>query len=319
MVRPPRPAVSGAPDGDLQAMSDSPERPSIGRPISRLNSLALVGAFYALALALGALAWVFGPFESVLARAFFADVVATLVVFGGSVAFNNSSMYDPYWSVIPPALWLGWQLEQGEMTLRGGIVGILVFAWAVRLTLNWARGWTGLTHEDWRYTDFRPHGAMAYWGVSLAGFHLFPTLLVFLGCLSVELAGRPDAPSVGFIDLIAFAVTTMAIVVETVADEQLKAFVASKPPRTAFLKSGLWAFSRHPNYFGELSFWWGLWLFGFAAHPGAWWTLAGPLSMVALFVGVSVPMIDARMRKRRPDYAEHEKKVNAIVPWFPRG
>jgi steroid 5-alpha reductase family enzyme len=107
-------------------------------------------------------------------------------------------------------------------------------------------------------------------------------------------------------------------VIEATADAQLHRFCQARKPGE-IMSRGLWAYSRHPNYFGEISFWWGLWLFGLAADPGsALWTLAGPAAITALFVFVSVPLIDKRSLARRPGYAEHSKRISAIVPWFPK-
>jgi steroid 5-alpha reductase family enzyme len=73
---------------------------------------------------------------------------------------------------------------------------------------------------------------------------------------------------------------------------------------------------RHPNYFGEISFWWGLWLFGVAADPGFWWTIVGPLVMTALFTFISVPMIDRRLRAKKPGYIDPMRRTPAVIPWF---
>ncbi|MGH8561291.1 MAG: DUF1295 domain-containing protein, partial [Nevskiales bacterium] len=113
-------------------------------------------------------------------------------------------------------------------------------------------------------------------------------------------------------------VTLGAITIETVADLQLHAFIARKQPGT-FITTGLWGWSRHPNYFGEVSFWWGLMLFGLAAAPDQWWWIVpGALSMTAMFLFASIPFMDNRSLERRPDYAEYMKKVSALVPLPPK-
>ncbi len=85
------------------------------------------------------------------------------------------------------------------------------------------------------------------------------------------------------------------------------------------MTEGLWAWSRHPNYFGELCFWAGLWLFGVAAvglEP--WWMISGIAAMIAMFHVISIPMIERRMLKRRHDYAQVQDRVSRLIPWFPR-
>ena len=115
-----------------------------------------------------------------------ADLAATFVVFGFGFAFDNASFYDPYWSVAPPVIGLYFVAGApgGALPVRQALVFALVALWALRLTWNWARGWSGLGHEDWRYVDMRQSSGGLYWpGASLFGIHLFPTVVVFLGCL----------------------------------------------------------------------------------------------------------------------------------------
>ena len=129
----------------------------------------------------------------------------------------------------------------------------------------------------------------------------------------------PACPSpVGWLDALAAAVIVLGIGFELVADEQLRHFVVSKPERGELLDTGLWAWSRHPNYFGEMSFWWGLWLFGVAADAIWWWTVVGPLAIALLFVFVSLPMIETRMAARREGWAEYVRRVPLVIPRPPR-
>jgi steroid 5-alpha reductase family enzyme len=249
-----------------------------------------------------------------------ADVAATVAVFGFSFAFGNSSFYDAYWSVAPPmiAVYLALVPEaSGGDRARLLLVTVLVTLWAVRLTWNWARGWTGLAHEDWRYVDLKAKSGRAYWGVSFGGIHLFPTVQVFLACLPLYPALVSPRP-VGWLDAAAAAVTLAGIGFELVADNQLRRFVRSRPPREKILDTGIWAWSRHPNYLGEISFWWGVWLFGVAANAAWWWTIVGPLAITLMFRFASLPMIETRMTERRPGWTEHARRVPLLLPRPPR-
>lgn len=251
-----------------------------------------------------------------------ADLAGTVVVFAWSVGCNNTSMYDPYWSVapIPIALYLLHAAATPEAILgRQAVVVALVLTWGVRLTFNWLRRWQGLRDEDWRYVDVRTKTGRLYWPASFLGLHFMPTVAVYLGCLALYPALATGARPLGVLDVAAFAVTAAAILIETVADRQLHRFLASKPAPTAVLGSGLWAVSRHPNYFGEVLFWWGLFLFALASGPAeAWWTVIGPVAITGLFVFISVPLIDRRMLRRRPGYADRMQRVSSLVPWPPR-
>ncbi len=255
-----------------------------------------------------------------LAVALIADVAATVAVFGFSVAFNNSSFYDAYWSVAPPliAVWLWSAAVPDASGLRQVLVLALVGWWAVRLTYNWGRGWSGLGHEDWRYVDLRASSGGAYWLVSFVALHMMPTLQVFLGCLPLWPALAVGTRPFGALDLLATLVTGGAIAIEQRADKELVAYRRSNAPREAILDSGLWAWSRHPNYFGEMGFWWGLWLFALAADPAYWWTGVGALSITLMFRFASLPLIETRMRQRRPAFAAHQQRVSMVVPRPPR-
>jgi steroid 5-alpha reductase family enzyme len=288
---------------------------------SRPVGFAVVILAYAVA---GLAAWIVcatvrGPLP--LALTLYADLVATAVVFVVSTVAGNASLYDPYWSVAPAVIvvaWVWWRTgaDLAAITGRQASVLALVLVWAVRLTGNWALSWRGLSHEDWRYVQQREQRPrwLPWWLISLTGIQLMPTLVVFAGLLAVwpavTVTGRPWR----LLDAVAVAVTGVAVVVEAAADRQLRRFVRDPGNRGRILDRGVWRFSRHPNYLGEIGFWWGMWLFGLAASPGWWWTVIGPITMVGLFAFVSVPLMDRRSLRRRPEYAEHMRRVPALVP-----
>lgn len=277
-------------------------------------------AAYAVAIAAGGVTLTLLP-ETVtpLWAALIADIVATVVIFAFSRGLRCSSMYDAYWSVIPPLIVLFWimRADGGANAIRAGAVLFFTTWWALRLTWNWARSWPGLHHEDWRYVELREKMGKFESIVDFLGIHFFPTIQVFLGLTGAWVAVSVGERPLNWLDGVAFVVTGGAIIIETVADQQLVAFAKTKQAGE-ILKTGLWAYSRHPNYFGEISFWWGLFLFGLAAAPGYWWTIAGPIAMTAMFMGVSIPWMDRRSCERRPAYAEHMKRVSGVVPWFPK-
>lgn len=245
-----------------------------------------------------------------------ADVAATAVVFAFSWAHDNSSFYDPYWSLAPIPIALYWaSLNPDAPELRQAVVVLLVTGWGLRLTANWVTRWQGLGDEDFRYREIRDRTRGWYWPASFFSVHLMPTAWVFLGLLPLYPALAKPAPGFGGLDALATLVTATAVAIEAVADYQLRLFLRTRTDGEAVLDRGLWALSRHPNYFGEVLFWWGLFLFGLAAGPGGAWTVVGPLSITLLFVLVSVPWMDRRMRSRHPAWAEHLNSTSALVPW----
>jgi len=284
------------------------------RHAQRLESFARVSFAYLVALAVAL--WLITRADGgrPLATLVVADLAATLVVFAFGVRWNNASVFDPFWSVAPPLMALYWiGVGDGAVALRPVVVTALVFAWAIRLTYNWAVGWSGLDHEDWRYLDLYAKAPLPKWLVSLVGIHLFPTAVVLLGSLALIPALARGGNAFGWLDCVALVVTGGAILLETTADEQMRRFARTKQPGDLMCE-GLWARSRHPNYCGELLFWWGLFLFGLAADGSYWWTILGPLAMTAMFQFASVPMLDERSLARRAAYAEYMRHVNALVP-----
>ncbi len=252
-------------------------------------------------------------------RAGIADVVATFVIFAFSRGLKCSSMYDAYWSVAPVIIVFYWAFhaEEGIHPVRAGAVLFLVTWWGVRLTYNWCRSWPGLHHTDWRYAIMEEKTGKLWFFSDLLGIHLFPTVEVLLALGGAWVAVSQGTDPLSWIDVLALVITAGAITIEMVADEQLVAFAKDKKPGD-IINNGLWAYSRHPNYFGEVMFWWGLYVFGLAADASYWWTVIGPLMMTGMFMTVSIPWMDRRSCERRPAYADHMKRVNGLIPWFPK-
>ena len=249
-----------------------------------------------------------------------ADVIATLIVYVFSLLYKNSSLYDPYWSVIPPviALFWAWQFNVAEsVPVLLMLIGISV--WAVRLTFNWLRGWHGLSHQDWRYVMLREKNPSLYWLTNFGGIHMFPTLIVFAGMLPVYYFIQAYANTEGELMMpvvvLGFLLTIVAALIELIADEQMRSFKKRALPGQ-FIDEGLWHYSRHPNYFGEILFWFGLWVMLMGIAPQYWWTGAGWLAMATMFVFASIPMMKEKNLKSKPGYAQYVAKVSMLIPWF---
>ncbi|MDR7170635.1 steroid 5-alpha reductase family enzyme [Nocardia kruczakiae] len=288
--------------------------------MSRAGSLVRVTAAYVVAVAV-ALVWLlWGPGTGLLwLDGLIADLIATVVVFAFSRIYENSSFYDPYWSVIPPLLAFYWWIHSDEPSdsARWWLMMAVMLVWAVRLTANWVTTFPGMHHEDWRYPMVRERAGRFAFAADLFGIHIFPTLQVFAGMIPVYVVATRAGEPFGVLDVVAFVIGAGAVALETVADLQMHRFAATKSPGQV-MDRGVWAWSRHPNYFGECGVWLSFGLFGLAAAPGSWWVLAGVVTMVAMFVGVSIPMMEQRSLQRRPAYRDVVHRVSAFVPLPPR-
>jgi steroid 5-alpha reductase family enzyme len=277
--------------------------------------LWIVALVYALAIAAAWLVW--SQLDAHPHWALLAGFAASMAVtFVATLWARNGSVFDPWWSVLPPvaALWLVGLAEGDAWTPRQVAVLVVVWFWALRLTLNWVVGWPGLHHEDWRYVDLKQRWPLPDWAVYLVAVEGAPTVFVWLGCLSLHPALALGDAGFGWLDVVATAVGLGAVALELAADEQMRAFAATKKPGD-LMDRGLWRLSRHPNYFGEISFWVSLWLFAVAAAPGVWWVVVGPIAMIGLFLGASIPLLDERSTARRPGYAAYAARTPALVPW----
>ena len=288
--------------------------------ISKWRSLGVVTVAYVVAIAV-AVAWLWlGPSTDRLwLDTLIADLLATVAIFVFSRAYRNSSFYDAYWSVIPPLLLFYWWYRSTDVDLlRVWLITVVVILWAIRLTANWVYAFPGLHHEDWRYPMFKQRAGRFEILADLVAIHLIPTLQVFLAMVPVYVAVTRPGPGLVWLAWIAFVVGLAAVALELVADVQMHRFVAERRSGAA-MDRGLWSWSRHPNYFGEFSFWAALALFGIAAAPADWWWLIlGALAILAMFLGASIPMMEQRSLARRPAYQDVVDRVSRFVPRPPK-
>jgi steroid 5-alpha reductase family enzyme len=245
-----------------------------------------------------------------------ADLSATILVFIFSMALNNSSAYDPYWSVKPIVIATAYLFlfSAGALTIRQWLVFSGILLYALRLTTNFYRDWPGFSHEDWRYVNFRIKFGKAYWPISFLAIHLFPTIMVFLGCMTLlPVFSGLGNPLNGW-DILAIIVLFGSVLYAFLADEQLRNFRNKPENKGKTINSGLWRFSRHPNYLGEISTWWGLALSAIAAGYQNWWTLIGPVAITLMFIFASIPIIEKRNLDKRLGYAGYISETPMLLP-----
>jgi steroid 5-alpha reductase family enzyme len=280
---------------------------------NRVCSYAFIFIAYVLAAVAGY--FVFGLCGSapLLAALFAADVAATLVVWIFSLLFANSSVYDPYWSVAPPVIVGFIMVAERAFSPAAWLIAAAIGVWSVRLTLNWAVNFSDLTRQDWRYTRYKEDYPRVWFISNLFGIHLVPTFVVFL-CLIPAVHGVTAGASVTWLTLIGAAICLTAVLLETVSDIQMYRFKGDPGNRGAVNRRGLWRVSRHPNYLGEISMWWGVWVMGLSAGTLPWYALSGPVSVTLLFVFISIPLMEKRQLARKAEYAEYVRTVGMLLP-----
>lgn len=241
-----------------------------------------------------------------------------------SIFRRDVSLVDPWWSI--GFLLVSWSTALRAQTVQPSTFGQsillgLVSLWALRLWLHllWrARG----KPEDPRYQAFRQRfGTERYWWVSLFQvFLLQGTLLLFISLpLQVAFAVRQQGVSVGtsqlgWNEVFGAALVVVGFLFEAVADWQLQRFRNDKSRRGTVLDTGLWRYSRHPNYFGESVLWWGFWLCSLGQGP--WWTVASPVLMTWLLLRVSgVTLLEAQLQESKPGYRAYVASTSPFFPW----
>ena len=276
---------------------------------SRVASFVAVTLVYILAIAVGvsvyrglALEW----WLSLL----IADTAATVVTFVFSFIFKNASVYDPYWSVQPPVILVAFAVGY-ELTALGILLLVVVSFWAIRLTANCAYTFANLNHQDWRYTMLREKTGVFYPVVNFVGIHMVPTLVVY-GCVLPAVYAIREGLSASIVSVLLLSVSLGAAIMQGIADIQMHGF--RKNRTTPFIRVGLWKYSRHPNYLGEILMWWGVALAVVCAEPQVWYLAAGAVANTVLFFAVSIPMADGR-QSRKEGFAEYKKATRMLLPF----
>lgn len=280
------------------------------RNYSKATSLALIAAYYIVATFLGILVYItVTPAIPDLWAIFLGDVVATVYIWVFGLVHSNVSVYDPYWSVAPPVIFTVWAIHESCFTLPVILLLVAVWYWGIRLTGNWVYTFKGLGHEDWRYTRYRDTKTpFVFQLINFFGLNMMPTVLVF-ACMLPGF-GQFGAPSANWLTWLGCAVCLSSATIQLVADTQIHRFREAHPGQ--FCNVGLWKNGRHPNYFGEVQMWWGVWIM-YASLHGIDWLILAPVAMTALFLFISIPMMERRQLERKPGYAEYRKHTRILI------
>lgn len=201
-----------------------------------------------------------------------------------------------------------------DISLRATLVLVAVTVWSLRLSIfltlrNWGK-------EDHRYDTIRKNNEPHFWIKSLYIIFAFQAVLAWLISYPLYVAVSSDVP-LNVWDAIGLTVLVIGLYWEIMADWQLTQFRAQPDNQQRVLNTGLWRYSRHPNYFGECLVWWGFALM--ASATGNVWVWLSPILMTVLLLKVSgVSLMEQTIHSRRPGYAEYVKNTNAFIPGLPK-
>ncbi len=270
-----------------------------------IDVVAYLGAF-----GIGVIPFLF--IDNMFAAVAAFTAVATAVLFIVTVVFSDVSIYDPYWSVAPPVLVLASMIKYGLWNVNALVVFALILLWSIRLTGNWLKTYKGIGREDWRYAMYRKkYSPFVFQTISFVGLLFVPTIVVYAGLVSALLVIRER----GFAPLSSIGILVMvaAVLLAFFADRAIHRFLREHKGEGRTCNLSVWKYSRHPNYLGEMSFWVGLYLYFVARCPSIWYQGLGFLSIIALFLSVSIPMMEKHNGERRVDYAEYKAKTSMLL------
>jgi steroid 5-alpha reductase family enzyme len=244
-----------------------------------------------------------------------AMLLLAFVTWAVSFYKRDVSIVDSVWSllILLGAVLYAVTLPAGESRALWGMA--LVALWALRLAgyITW-RNWGEA--EDRRYQAIRARNQPNFEWKSLYLVFVLQAVLAWIVSLSL-LAALGSTRPWGWLDTLGVAVVVFGFVFEAAGDAQLTAFKARPENRGRVMNSGLWHFTRHPNYFGEFCVWWGFYLMALSA--GGWWAVVSPLLMSVLLLKVSgVTLLEQDITERRPAYRDYVARTNAFFPGRPR-
>jgi steroid 5-alpha reductase family enzyme len=248
----------------------------------------------------------------------FAGATLAILAWLLSICLRNVAIVDSFWSLmilLQAAVYVTGAAAAETASPRAVMVLALVTVWALRLSIyiTWRNHGQG---EDRRYRAIRAGNEPHFAFKSL--YLVFLLQAVLAGIVALPLLGAiGSGNALTLLDYAGAALWGVGFLFEACADWQLGRFKADPANRGQVMDRGLWAYTRHPNYFGEFCLWWGIYLIALSA--GAWWSVAGPALMSVLLIRISgVRLMEKDIKNHRPGYPDYVRRTNAFFPAIPR-
>ena len=255
--------------------------------------------------------------STVLTASFVTIACLMLATWSVSLLRRDASIVDIVWGLGFVLVAWAAKFVTGASGAGNWLLLVMVTVWGLRLAGYLAKRNLG-KGEDFRYRAMRRKHGERFAIVSLYTVFGLQGALMFVVSLPVTLGQRETDSGAGFIALLGFVVWAIGLYFEAVGDAQLARFKRDPRNEGRVMDQGLWALTRHPNYFGDCVVWWGLAIVGSTQGAGVW-AFLGALVMTVLLVRVSgVAMLDKLLAKRKPGYAEYMARTSGFIP-LPRG
>ena len=233
-----------------------------------------------------------------------------------SIIKKRNDIADVAWGIGFILLAWGSYIIINDFNLRGLLVGILVSIWGLRLAWHIYTRNKGKT-EDYRYLTWRKEWGNWFYLRSYFQVYILQGIFLFLIILPVLIINKNSGQAISILDIVGVLIWLVGFFFEAVGDAQLSQFIKNPENKGKIMQSGLWQYTRHPNYFGEVTGWWGIWLIALGV-PNGWLGIIGPLTITILILKVSgIPLLEKKMEEN-PEFAEYKKRTSMFIPLPPK-
>jgi len=283
---------------------------------SKTKSLISIFFIYLIVIILAYVLFQNLSFLDIVLRLLLTNIYMTLVIWILSLILKNASLYDPYWSVIPPILLLF--VLANDLSNISFSIFVLLFSilfWSIRLTHNWAINWQDFSHIDWRYDKIRNKAPKLYFLTNLLAIQLFPTMIVFIQLIG-PINLLESTIEINLIMILGSIIMITSAIIQYISDKQMRDFKLRTKGTKEIIEEGLWKYSRHPNYFGEIMFWWGLYIMYVGGIKSIDYLIIAPILMTSLFIFVSIPWMEKKIISTRKEYLGYQKRVSMLIPFI---
>ena len=190
---------------------------------------------------------------------------------------------------------------------------VVVLIYSIRLTTNFILGFHDLSYIDWRYRMLKEKSGKLFQLVNLFGICMFPTMVVYLASLPLFIYASLPYESYSYIDTIGLVIILFGVLLEFISDNQMRSFVKERTSREQVINKGLWNYSRHPNYLGEILIWFGAALVLIIHNYGYWYLVGGAILNLLMFMFISIPMEEKHMKEYKPTLDEYIKTTHMLL------
>ena len=284
------------------------------RMINKISGLVVLLISYVIAYMVGFIIFnLLVKKTPILVTVLLADIASTISIFLIGLLYHSPSVYDPYWSIQTAAIGISLMIYYEVSNLGIWLYLVFILIWSIRLTINFITTFDDITYIDWRYKMLKEKTGKLYIIVNLFGIHMFPTLIVYAASLPFFMYIITPL-DFSFADIFGYVIMSFGILLELFSDISMRKFKKYRKSNKDLINIGLWRHSRHPNYFGEITFWVGVGIVYFFRLPEEWYFLLGSFGIYLMFMFISIPMAEKNMEKYKRNFNEYKKDHRILLP-----